>query len=215
MAEIDLIPGAYRALIKLRSWATRLGVAVGGLILASVAAYIILNQINNQIDVEVNELQARQEMTTRQRDELKQLDEEKTGYENQLALLKELRSGAATQEMFRTIDRALTDSDVWFLDWEFRRANSVVKKQDESVETGYFIIVKSGKDNKESETWKIETHMNIKGQAQDHSALSKFVRRLYEQPEIKDVRILNTTRSSQRKVVDFDLAVIVKTHRAS
>lgn len=214
MAEIDLIPGAYRTLLKLRSWTVRLGVTVGGLILVIVTAYIALNQINKEVDAEVSELQARQEMTTRQRDELKRLDEEKSVFENQLALLSELRSGAATQEMFKTIDRALTDSDVWFLDWEFRRANSIVKKKDESIETGYFIIVKNSENNNESETWKIETHMNIKGQAQDHSALSRFVRRLYEQPEIKDVRILNTTRSPQRKVVDFDLAVIVKAHRA-
>jgi hypothetical protein len=100
MAEIDLIPGAYRTLLKLRSWTVRLGVTVGGLILVIVTAYIALNQINKEVDAEVSELQARQEMTTRQRDELKRLDEEKSVFENQLALLSELRSGAATQEMF-------------------------------------------------------------------------------------------------------------------
>jgi hypothetical protein len=51
--------------------------------------------------------------------------------------------------------------------------------------------------------------MTIKGQAKDHAALSRFVRKLFEQPEIQDVRILNTSRLSDERIVNFDLAVTV------
>jgi hypothetical protein len=141
----------------------------------------------------------------------------KTGLESQLALLRELRSGAAAREMFLTLDRVLINGEVWFLDWEFQRAGSMVKQneKEQAVNTGYFIIVQSNEDTGTSEAWKIETHMNIRGQAKDHSALSRFVRRLFEQPEIKDVRILNTTRARGREMVEFRLAIIVKNQVAS
>jgi hypothetical protein len=55
--------------------------------------------------------------------------------------------------------------------------------------------------------------MTIKGQARDHSALSGFVRRLFVQPEIDDVRILRTnlSRSNRADAVDFELAVVINT----
>jgi hypothetical protein len=58
--------------------------------------------------------------------------------------------------------------------------------------------------------------MTIQGQARDHSALSGFVRRLFEQTEIDDVRIRRTSlnRSNQSGVVDFDLAIVLNTEVA-
>ncbi len=214
MSEIDLIPATYRTQLKLRGWAIRFGSVVTGLVVVTITAYITLHQLNKGIDREIGELQSRQEITAQQRDELKKLDVEKSVFANQLELLRELRSGAPMQDMFTTIDRAVKDSGVWFLNWEFRRANTMIKRKEESVNTGYFIIVKSGDDNQESETWKIETHMDIKGQAPDHAALSKFVRSLFEQPEIQDVRIRNTKSSPRKKLVEFDLAVIVRNQGA-
>ena len=51
--------------------------------------------------------------------------------------------------------------------------------------------------------------MTIKGQAKDHAALSRFVRKLFTQAAIQDVRILNTSRVTNAKIVNFDLAVTV------
>ena len=53
--------------------------------------------------------------------------------------------------------------------------------------------------------------MEIKGYARDHSALSRFVNRLYDHPEIVDARVLNTSvrPAGDGTIVDFDLAVVV------
>ena len=215
MAEIDLIPVAYRTRIWVQNWFVRLGVALAGIVVILIAAYLYLASLNRDVSKEVTELQSRQEINNRQREELKQLYDRKTGIESQLALLRELRSGAAAPKMFLTLDRALTNGDVWFLDWEFQRAGSRAKPGEESVNTGYFIIVQGGKDRETTEAWKIETHMNIRGQAKDHSALSGFVRRLFAQSDIKDVRILSTSRQRGSEMVEFSLAVIVKNQRAA
>jgi hypothetical protein len=210
MAEIDLIPGAYRKRIWLQSWFVRLGAALAGIVAVSIVTYFYLASLNQDVNMEVSELQSSQEISNQQREELKQLLDKKTGFEGQLALLRGLRSGAAAPDLFLTLDSALPNGDVWFLDWEFQRAGSMVKQEDESVNTGYFIIIQGGKDKETTEAWKIDTHMNIRGQAKDHSALSRFVQRLFEQPEIKDVRILNTSRPQGSGMVEFRLAVIVR-----
>ena len=58
-------------------------------------------------------------------------------------------------------------------------------------------------------------YMKIRGQAKDHSALSGFVRRLYQQPEIQDVRILNTAVAAGSRYVDFNLAIVVNGQEAN
>jgi hypothetical protein len=215
MAEIDLIPVAYRTRIWVQDWFVRLGVALAGIVVILMAAYFYLASLHRDVSQEVTELQSRQEISNRQREELKQLYDKREAIESQLALLSELRSGAAAPEMFLTLDRALTNGDVWFLDWEFQRAGSLVKAKGESVNTGYFIIVQGGKGKETTEAWKIETHMDIRGQAKDHSALSGFVRRLFAQAEIKDVRIQSTSRQPGSEIVEFRLAVVVKNRRSA
>jgi len=55
--------------------------------------------------------------------------------------------------------------------------------------------------------------MEIRGQALDHSALSNFVRRLFVQPGIDDIRIRRTSLIDRNRAdtVDFELAVVLNT----
>jgi hypothetical protein len=208
MTGIDLIPADYRDQTRLRGWGRYTVSAVAAVLVLSVAGYFVLDSWNKKISVEITALQSRQQISAAQSETLAMLNSKKVNFERQLSLLTGLRSGAAAPAMFRTIDNALAGNEVWFLDWDFQRAGHAVEKKPETVNTGYFIVV-SDADGSGEEAWMIETHMTIKGQAQDHAALSRFVRKLFEQPEIQDVRILNTSRMSKERIVDFDLAVTV------
>jgi hypothetical protein len=208
MTGIDLIPADYRDQTRLRGWGRYTVSAVAAVLVLSVAGYFVLDSWNKKISVEITALQSRQQISAAQSETLAMLNSKKANFERQLSLLTGLRSGAAAPAMFRTIDNALAGNEVWFLDWDFQRAGHAVEKKPETVNTGYFIVV-SDADGSGEEAWMIETHMTIKGQAQDHAALSRFVRKLFEQPEIQDVRILNTSRMSKERIVDFDLAVTV------
>ena len=112
------------------------------------------------------------------------------------------------------LDRALPGPEVWLTNWKFRRAGTQVDTDQETVSTGYFIVIPSGSEAREEETWRIETQMNIQGQALDHSAISEFVLNLTRQPEIETVRIVNTRLGravNDTKLVDFSLDITVST----
>ncbi len=192
----------------------RTGLLFGGLvgILMLVSAALGIATANARSRVEA--LQHVQAVTARQRADLERLGAEKTEFERQFHLLSGLRSGAAAEDMFVTIDRALTSDDVWFLEWQFQRAGIMVGEEVRTVNTGYFIVVPDGADQLAADDLRVQTHMTIRGQARDHSALSSFVRRLFAQPEIDDIRIHRTAlnRSNQSNTVDFDLAVTLNSN---
>ena len=213
MADIDLIPQDYRTRIWLHSRVKRTATSMVLMAVIAAAAFAVFNQLAARVDRDITILQ-QQAITTQQHAALMQLNEKKKNLDHQLTLLGGLRSGASAPTMLITIDRAMTGGDIWFKDWQFKRAGSSVEESAEPASNGYFIIIPASSD-KPAEAWKIETHMTIRGQARDHSALSRFVRRLFEQPEIQDIRILNTSLADNREFVDFNLAVTVNSNGAS
>lgn len=214
MSDIDLIPTAYRTRRWQMRWLKVSSSVLAGLIgaVALGAAAISIATANATSRVEA--LQERQAVTTQQRADLEQMGAQKTELERQFRLLSGLRSGAAAGEMFVTIDRALNSDDIWFLDWEFERAGVLVNEEVRTVNTGYFVVVPDGAARPTTNELRVQTHMTIHGQAGDHSALSGFVQRLFEQPEIDDVRIRRTSliHNVQNDAVDFELAVILNTN---
>ena len=213
MSDIDLIPQAYRTWRWQSRWLKRTAFLLAGLAGVLMLGSSALGVATANAKSRVEALQRIQTVTARQRETMEQLGNEKAELERQFRVLSGLRSGAAAGDMFVTIDRALTSGDVWFLDWQFQRAGVMVGEEVRTVNSGYFIVVPDGADRLAANDLRVQTHMTIRGQSRDHSALSGFVRRLFVQPEIDDVRILRTSLipGSQANVVDFELAVVLNT----
>ena len=214
MSDIDLIPTDYRNRIWLQGRARVVASVVVLVMLALLLALGALHYLSGKAATQITALQSQQAITAQQREQLSQLDGHRAELESRLNLLSGLRSGAPASAMFVTVDRAMVEGEVWFQDWEFNRAGSVVEEKQQTSSNGYFIVLPAAGGSTGTESWKIETHMKIRGQAKDHSALSGFVRRLYQQPEIQDVRILNTSVAANSPFVDFNLAVTVNSHAA-
>ena len=214
MSDIDLIPQAYRTRLWQTSWIKRSALLLGGLVSLLIVGSIALGVATANAKSRVEALQLKQELTTQQRADMGRLGSEKSDLEQQFHLLSGLRSGAAAGDMFVTIDRALISEDVWFLEWQFQRAGVMAGEDVRTVNTGYFIVVPDGAEQLAADELRVQTHMTIRGQARDHSALSGFVRRLFAQPEIDDVRIRRTAMNSGRQtsIVDFELAVVLNTN---
>lgn len=212
MTEIDLIPSDYR----IRRWQTRwlktAAVAFGLLLTLHGIAFVGFRNETREVKTEIADLQNRQLITAQQRSELEALTAKQVELERQLGLLNGLRSGGAAEQMFMTVERALTSDDVWLVEWRFQRSGVVVDDPEAAVDTGYFIVVPRT-EGEPPNPWQVRTHMTIRGQSRDHSALSTFVRGLFSQPEIEDVHVGRTSRSRVASVdiVDFDLAVIMNT----
>ena len=213
MSDMDLIPQAYRTWLWQTRWIKRSALLLGGLVGLLILSSISLGVATANAKSRVEALQLKQKLTTQQRADMERLGGEKSDLEHQFHLLSGLRSGAAAGDMFLTIDRALTGDDVWFLEWQFQRAGVMAGEGVRTVNTGYFIVVPAGAAELAADELRVQTHMTIRGQARDHSALSGFVRRLFTQPEIDDVRILRTAlkNSRQTSTVDFELAVVLST----
>lgn len=210
MSEIDLIPTAYLRALQLRTWLRRLFVAFAALLLCLGAAKLGLGYGINARERELERLHVAKAVALERKAQLDLLRREKADLQRRLVILSGLRGGVAARHMFRVVDRAL-DGHVWFVSWHFRRAGELVEKPTETVNTGYFIVVPKQDADEPERAWRLETHMEIRAQANDHSTLAGFVRRLVQQPEIEEVRVLNTRvhRYAATPVVDFELAVVV------
>ena len=217
MNEIDLFPDDMRKRLLFFRWFRLTGYSILVLTLLMVAAFVLLREANNKIDQQIQQFQSQREITNANRMQLEQLNQQKKNLKQQLDLLSGLRSGASAEQMFVMIDRSLPGPEVWLTNWKFRRAGTPVEESQQAVNTGYFIVVPADNQSRKEETWKIETHMNIQGQALDHVAMSKFVLNLTQQPEIENVRIVSSrqTEVNRTKVVDFSLDIVVSALRRS
>ena len=215
MNEIDLFPDELRKQLLFTRWFKYAGYTVVLLTILSVVAFVLLREASARIEEQIQQFQSQREITTANSRQLEQLNQQKSDLQQQLDLLGGLRSGASAEQMFLMIDRALPGSDVWLTNWKFRRAGTPIDQRQQAVSTGYFIVIPADNQNRPAETWQIETHMTIQGQALDHSAMSRFVLNLTQQPEIENVRIVNT-RSNQGKrvrLVDFSLDIVVSARK--
>lgn len=210
MSDIDLIPVDYRDWLKKKSMVPKYLIAA--LLVNAVfllIGFLLANQTGRQQTL-VTELQTSNAVTQSQQAQLQQLMNQQAEYERQWSLLQGLRAGAAVDDIFSMIDRSIIANDLWFTDWSFRRAGVVIDGQQRGVETGYFITI-DDKASASNVDMSVETHMTIHGQAKDHQALSKFVRALFEERDIKDVNVQKTSRVdyANGRVVSFDMTVVL------
>ena len=211
MAEIDLIPNDYRTWLGQQSLLRRhlvLFAVINCLVLVASAGF---GQIAQRSQQQAVQLKSENAITQQQQMQLQQLKDQQTEYERQWSLLRGLRAGAAIDDIFTLIDRSLIGGDLWFLEWSFRRAGVIVDGEQRGVETGYFIIVSEETDPFADPDLEVETHMTIHGQARDHQALSKFVRALFEQDDIKDVNVQRTSQTdyANGRAVEFDMTIVL------
>jgi len=212
MAELDLVPGRYRHLLDLQRTLRRFGIAF---LAAMVALAVVKSSLAygvHDMQAEIDRIDAARILEQAVRAELETLRGLHGQAERRVRIVSGLRGGVSARDMFRVVEEA-GGGPVWFLDWKFRRAGEVVDHEPRAVKTGYFLVVPLESDEGETEkAWRLETHMEIRGRALDHSALASFVRGLLGRSQIENVRVLRTgTRTyTDREVVDFELAVVVR-----
>ena len=211
MASIDLIPNDYRTWLLQRRTLRNAGIAVAVAALAVFGGASAVGSAASSAQQTAAELRVRNAITQSQQQELQIMKEQQAEYERQWSLLRGLRAGADVEDIFRIVDESLDGDKLWFVDWNFRRAGVIVDGEQRGVETGYFIIVEAEDGPDRRRDYSVETHMSIRGQAQDHRALSGFVRSLFEQDLIKDVSVQRTSRADlgTRRIVDFDITVVL------
>jgi len=210
---MDLVPADYRRYIQQLQLLHRWGLFTLVIIAVSVSISLGLKYMASEYQKEIVVLEKKKAISSHQRGILQDLEKDRSLLTKKHRILEKLRGGALAEDMFVNIDRALNGKNIWFKNWKFIRAGSKTSEKPRGVNTGYFIVIpESDRANqKEKEAWQIQTHMEVSGQATDHEALSSFVHRVLQQPQIGDVRILNTQQqvNMDKTVVDFKLVIMV------
>jgi hypothetical protein len=191
-------------MIRLAVGASVVVVGIGAL------GYVSLARWTDSVRVEVAELQAKQEVSSQQRNTIALLLGNKKELDQQWLLLESLRAGMPAKGLMESVQQAMRADEVWFVDWRLRRAGIVTEKATTADNPGYFVIVKK---NDRDEDWHAKTHMTVRGQARDHATLSEFAQRLLEHSDIEDVLVQRTSQAFGRDrsavAVDFDLAIVL------
>jgi Fimbrial assembly protein (PilN) len=210
MHELDLIPASYKERLKIKRWCQQFGLAfVSVLVVVFGLRFAITNQtmaLNSRIEV----LQKDKQTSIEQQQRYNELVANEVKLRKQLEILNGLRGGPSAKQILLAVDRVMRN-DVWFTQWSFIRAGQITQVQPATVQTGYFIIIPQEATKPTQQAWKLDTHMEISGQALDHSSLSEFISNLIKQPEITDVKVINTSLRSytSSQVVEFKLVVII------
>lgn len=216
---MDLIPEDYKRYLQQLQLLQRWALVMFVLLTLSTSISFALDYKADEIQKEIVLLEQKKAISSQQRNVLQTLEKDHKKLLLKHNILEKLRGGAVAGNMFVTIDRALGGNNVWFKNWSFERAGSKTSEPSKGVNTGYFIVITESErtNKKQQEAWKIQTHMEVNGGARDHKALSSFVRRLLQQPQIGDVRILNTQQHTyvDTTVVDFRLIITVNSRYRS
>jgi hypothetical protein len=209
--ELDLIPASYRERLKIKLWCQLfLAVLVLLVALLVIAKFSIAGQ-TKVYKAQISRLQKDKSFNLQQQQTYNDLLALEISLQKNLEILDGLRGGPVVRQILLVIDRIL-DGSVWFTQWSFIRAGELMEVKPQTVQKGYFIIIpQETSGNSKQQAWKLNTHMEIKGQARDFSSLSYFVGKLLKQPEIDDVKVINTSLRNyvEYQVVDFNLVVII------
>jgi hypothetical protein len=208
MHELELIPPDYRAgrQIIRRCFFGAVILVLATLLL--LLAVLLLSRHNDRQESQIFAMQQQQNDFRYQQNQLKELTRTRSSLQRELRFLEGLRSGVAVSELLDAVDKALGDNPVWFQEWSFRRASSLVDKPPGTSTQGYFILIQDeDSPATRQEALKLDMKMTIRGQSDDHRALSHFLRQLSEQPQIAEVNLSRTSlrRYTSGEVLDFEL----------
>jgi Fimbrial assembly protein (PilN) len=211
MHELDLIPASYKERLKIKRWCRQFGLAFASvLVILFSLKFAIVNKtavLTSKIEV----LQKDKQTSIEHQQNYNELVTKEVKLRKELEILNGLRGGPSAKQILLAVDRVMQD-DVWFTQWSYNRAGEITQVQPATVQTGYFIIIpQEANGSPNQQAWKLNTHMEINGQALNHSSLSGFIRNLIKQPEIEDVKVINTSLHSyiSSQVVEFNLVVII------
>lgn len=211
MHELDLIPAIYKERLKIKRWCHLFGFIFAGVLVLVFGLRVAIIHKAMALSAEIDIRQKDKKSSIERQQKYNALVTEEVKLRKELEILNGLRGGPSAKQILLAVDRVMPN-DVWFTQWSYNRAGEITQVQPATVQTGYFIIIPQEANGSPNQlAWKLNTHMEISGQTLNHSSLSGFIRNLINQPEIDDVKVINTSLRSytSSQVVEFNLVVII------
>jgi hypothetical protein len=207
MSEFNLIPDEYYAGIRRRRLTLLCASAAIVLVVLAGGSLAVANHVLAQREAELQVLRQQQALSVQQQQRLTLLQQQKQKYESDLRMLSSLQSGVSIIKVVEAVQVAAEASGVQFESWSYLRAG--IRAGDDAQARPPSFYAMAAAEQGFPATWESLAHMAIEGRARDHAALSAFVQRLFEHPDVEDVRIARSSRTERG--VEFHLAVMVAT----
>jgi cell division protein FtsB len=210
---VDLIPQEYRRAQRVERLLRSFGWAILGVAVVLGAAGGALAHLIGQERTALARFKQLQAQTKAQQARLAEVTARRDAAQRQFQSLEALRGGASIARLADAVDAALS-GDIWFQELAFSRGGEAIERKAEAGGAGYFVVAAKEKRpdaRADEEAWRTRERAEIRGVAVNHTVLAEFIKELAAQPEVRQVRLLDTSARNYPnvQVVDFRLAALL------
>jgi hypothetical protein len=206
MADIDMIPRSYREGLRVRRTLTIYGAALAVLLVAGAGAGAFLRW---RLGVETPRLESGRSASTQagaMRIQLTAALARKELLAENVAALATLRGAGEVAALAGVLDGAL-NAKVWFEQLRFARTQELLQVPPPAPLPADVVQARAAQAGA-AQAWRLGSHIQIAGQAQDNAAMTAFLAKLAADPGVTNVRFLNssTAAADDGGAVNFSVA---------
>ena len=210
MTELDLIPADY-ARERLLRRRLRVGLALCvALACAVVLARAVLGTLVAAEKGQVSRLQEKKQLWQQARTKTEEYTSQAQATEKQLAALDELRGRDRLRLFLEAMDGAYVGK-VWFDEIRYYRHENLPRLGDAPASGARTANAAAAQQAKPPAAPPMEQRAGMTGHAMNHVTLAEFMKKLENQPGVRDLNLLDTSprRYPNALIIDFKLALQV------
>jgi Tfp pilus assembly protein PilN len=213
MADINMIPRSYREGVRVRRTLTAYGAALALLVVVGGGSAAVLRW---RLAVETPRLDQARASSTQVAALRAQLDlaqQRKDALLGDVGALAAIRGTGEVAALASVLEQA-RDDDVWFGRLRFSRTREQLPALPDAPAPDIVVArvpAPAGAPDTQ-QAWRLGSHVEIDGEALDHSAMTSFLGRITADPALTSVRFLNSSAATatESKVVAFGIAASLK-----
>ena len=190
MADIDMIPRSYREGLRVRRTLTVYGAALALVVVVGGGASAFLHW---RLALETPLLEgsrAASAQASALRTELVNAQARKDLLTENVAALSALRGAGEVAALAKSVNGTINDK-VWFGQLRFSRTQELLQAAPSPLPAG--TVQARAAQTGAMQAWRLGSHVEIAGQAQDNAAMTAFLSALAAEPSLTDVRFLNSS----------------------
>jgi Tfp pilus assembly protein PilN len=211
MADIDMIPRAYRDGVRVRRLLRVTGVALALTVALGIAGNIGLRWRTGALERAAAALQASSTQAQADSARAAQLQADQARKEQALTVLRTLRRRGELTALAQGLDAAMGDG-VWLTGLNVEREIQAVASGPAGAAAGAAAVAaelapEGSKDfSAGAQTWRMRSNLELSGQAVSYDAVTAFLSALGHQPGIAGLRLVSSSAAADGSAIDFRAA---------
>jgi Tfp pilus assembly protein PilN len=209
MADIDMIPRAYRDGVRVRRLLRITGAALALTVALGIAGNIGLRWRTGALERAAAALQASSTQAQADSAHAAQQQADQARKEQALTVLRTLRRRGELTALAQGLDAAMGDG-VWLTSLNVEREIQAVAGGPAGAATGAVAAELAPEGSKDfsagAQTWRMRSNLELSGQAVSYDAVTAFLSALGHQPGIAGLRLVSSSAAADGSAIDFRAA---------